>query len=101
MEIRKTGASIKKILIPKVYDHGAYQTRMMSIAYYVKGMFHIPVMEPKKKKKVTNISIDVNVVHPLDKFDLHRQNVEMINKYAMIGNLGIKKLQAINNKLRN
>jgi hypothetical protein len=30
-------------------------------------------MEPKEKKKVTNISIDLHAKHPLDKFDLHRQ----------------------------
>jgi hypothetical protein len=100
MEIRKAGASIKKSMIPKVYDHDAYQTRMISVVDYEKGRLNIAVMEPKEQKKVTNISIDLNVVHPLDKFDLHRKTAEMINKDAMIANLGIKKLQAINDKLK-
>ena len=46
---------------------------MILIAYYEKGRLNIEVMEPKEQKKVTNISIDINVVHPLDKFELHRQ----------------------------
>jgi hypothetical protein len=49
-------------------------------------------MEPKDHKKVTNISIDLNNVHPSDKFDLLRQIAKMINRDAMIANLGIKKL---------
>jgi hypothetical protein len=58
------------------------------------------MMEPKDKKKVTNISIDINNVHPLNKFDnLHRKTAEMINKDAMIAIIGIKKLQVINDKL--
>jgi hypothetical protein len=35
----------------------------------------------------------------LDKFDLHKQNVEMINMNSMIVILVIKKLQAINDKI--
>jgi hypothetical protein len=35
----------------------------------------------------------------LDKFDLHKQNVEMINMNSIIVILVIKKLQAINDKL--
>jgi hypothetical protein len=70
------------------------------IVDYEKGRLNIVVMEPKEQKKVTNISIDLNAVHPLDKFDLHRQTTEMINMDAMIANLGIKKLQVINEKLR-
>jgi hypothetical protein len=72
---------------------------MISVVDYEKGRL-IYIMEPKEQKKVTNISIDLNVVHPLDKFDLHRQTAKMINMDAMIANLGIKKLQAINDKLR-
>jgi hypothetical protein len=98
MEIKKAGASIKKSMIPKVYDHDAYQTRMISIVDYEKGRLNITFVEPKKKK-VTNISIDINVVHPLDKFYLHRQTAEMINRDAMTPNLGIKKIQAINDNL--
>jgi hypothetical protein len=33
--------------------------------------------------------------------DLHRKTREMLNRYVMITNLGIKKLQVINYKLRN
>jgi hypothetical protein len=64
-----------------------------------KGSTDIAVMEPNDKKKLTNISIDLNNVQPLDKFDLHRHTAEMININAMIANIGIKKLQAINDKL--
>jgi len=53
-------------------------------------------MEPKDKKKVTNIFIDLINVHSSDNFDLQRQTAEMISIYAMIDNLGIKKIQAIN-----
>jgi len=49
---------------------------------------------------VENISIDLNAIHPLDKFDLHRKTAEMINMDAMIANLGINKLHVINKKLR-
>jgi hypothetical protein len=63
MEIRKTSASIKKKIFPEVYDHDAYHTRMISIVDYEKGRLNMKVMEPKKYKKVTKISIDVNVVH--------------------------------------
>jgi hypothetical protein len=100
MEIRKMCANIKKTIIPKFYDHDAYQTIMISVVDYEKGRLNIAVMEPKEQKKVTNISIDLNAIHTLDKFDLHRQTTEMINKDAMISNLGIKKLQVINEKLR-
>jgi len=58
------------------------------------------MMDPKDQKKVTNISINLNNVHPLEKFDLHRQTAKMINKYVMIANIGIKKLQTINVKLK-
>jgi len=56
-------------------------------------------MEPKEQKKVTNISIDLNAIHPLDKFDLHRQTGETLNRYVMIVNIGIKKILFINGKL--
>jgi hypothetical protein len=46
---------------------------MILVVDYEKGRLNITVMEPNRHKKVTNISIDLNVVHPLDKFDLHRQ----------------------------
>jgi hypothetical protein len=42
-----------------------------------------------------------NAVHPLDKMDLHRQTGEMLNKDVMITTLGIKKLQTINENIRN
>jgi hypothetical protein len=99
MEIRKTGANIKKTIIPKVYEHDAYQTRMILVVDYEKGRLNIVIMEPKEQKKVTNISIDLNAFHPLDKFELHRKTAEMINMDDMISNLGIKKLQVINEKL--
>jgi len=37
----------------------------------------------------------------LDQYDLHRQNVEMMNRDVIIANLGIKKMQAINEKIIN
>jgi hypothetical protein len=72
---------------------------MISVVDYKKGKLNIEVTEPKEQKKVTNISIDLNVVHTLDKFKLHRQTAEMINMDAMIENFGIKKLQVINENL--
>jgi hypothetical protein len=48
MEIRKEGESIKKIIIPKLYDHDACHTRMISVVYYDKGRLNIAGMEPKK-----------------------------------------------------
>ena len=86
-------------IIPKVYDRDAYHTRMIQVVDYEKGRLNIAVMEPKEKNKVTNISIDLNSFHPLDKFDLSKQNTEMINRDSMIDNIGIKKLQSINDKL--
>jgi len=73
MEIRKTCAKTKKTIIPKVYDHDAYHTRMISVVNYEKGRLNIVVMEPKEQKKVTNIFIDLNAVHPLDEFNFHRK----------------------------
>jgi hypothetical protein len=66
---------------------------MISVVDYEKGRLNIAVMEPKEQKKVTNISIDLNAVHPLDKMDLHRQTGEMLNRDVMIENLGIKKFR--------
>jgi hypothetical protein len=74
---------------------------MLSVVDYEKGRLNITVLEPKEQKKVTNISIDLNAVHSLDKMDLHRQTGEMLNRDVMIANLGINKLQVINEKLRN
>jgi hypothetical protein len=56
-------------------------------------------MDQKDQKKVTNISIDLNNVHPLDKFDLHRKTTYMINIDSMISNIGIKKIQSINDNV--
>jgi hypothetical protein len=67
---------------------------MLSDVGYENGRLNIEVIEPKEKK-VINISIDLNVVHPRDKMDLHRKIGEMLNRYVMIANLGIKKLQFI------
>jgi len=39
-------------------------------------------------------------VHPLDKMDLHRQTGEMLNTDVMIVNLGIKKMEVVNEKIR-
>jgi hypothetical protein len=46
------------------------------------------------------MSIDLNAVYSLDIMDLHRQTREMLNRDIMIATLGIKKLQAINEKIR-
>jgi hypothetical protein len=92
MEIRKEGARIKNNMIVEMYDHDAYQTKMISTMDYERGRLNIAVMEPKEHKKVKYMSIDLNAVHPLDKFDMHRQTLEMINMDAMIANLGIRKL---------
>jgi hypothetical protein len=73
---------------------------MISTIDYEKGSLNIAVMESKEHKKLTNISIDMNNVHPLDTFDFHKHIVEMINKDAMIANLGINKLQSIIAKIR-
>jgi hypothetical protein len=94
-------SKMRQNIIPKIFDQGGSQTRMLSVVDYEKGRLNIAVMEPKQQKKVTKVSIDLNVVHPLDKMDLHRQTREMLNRDVMIVNLGIKKLQVINEKLRN
>jgi hypothetical protein len=36
---------------------------MILVVNYEKGRLNIEVMEPKEQKKVTNISIDINVVY--------------------------------------
>jgi len=66
---------------------------MVSTIDYKNGILNIVVIEPKEKNKVTNISIDLNVVHPLDKMDPHRQTRELLNIDMMIATLGIKNLQ--------
>jgi hypothetical protein len=79
MATRKMGAKIKQNILPKIFDQETSQTRMLSVVDYEKGRLNIAVLEPKEKKKVTNISIDLNAVHPLDKMDLHRKTGEMLN----------------------
>jgi hypothetical protein len=101
MATRNMGENIKQNILPKIFDQEKSQTRMLSVVDYEKGRLKIEVLEPKEKNKVTNISIDLNAVHPLDKMDLHRQTREMLNRYVMITILGIKKLQIINEKIRN
>jgi hypothetical protein len=98
---RKKGAKIKQNILPKIFDHETTQARMLSVVDYEKGKLNIAVLEPKEQKKVTNVSIDLNAIHPLDKMDLHRQTAKMINRDILIANLGIKNLQTINEKLRN
>jgi hypothetical protein len=73
---------------------------MLVVVDYEKGRLNIVVMEPREKKKVTWVSSDLNAVHPLDKMDLHRKTREMLNRDVMIVNLGIKKLEVVNEKLR-
>jgi len=63
---------------------------MISVVNYEKGRLNITFIEPNEQKKVTNISTDLNAVHPLDKMDLHRQTGEMLNSDVMIANLRIK-----------
>jgi hypothetical protein len=99
MEVRKTDSRIKESIIPKIYDHDTYQNRMISVVENEKGRLNIVFMEPNVHKKMTNIYIDLNNVHPLDKLDLHRHTTKMISTDSMISSLGIKKLQSINDKL--
>jgi len=69
MATRKIGAKIKQNILPKIFDQGASQTRMLSIVDYEKCKLNIVVLETKYQMKVTNISIDINAVHSLDKMD--------------------------------
>jgi hypothetical protein len=94
------GAKIRQNILPKIFDHETYQTKMVSIVDYEKGRLNIAVLEPKEKKKVTKVSINLNAIHPLDKMDLHRQTREMLNRYIMIATLGIKNIQDINENIR-
>jgi hypothetical protein len=87
--------------IPEIFDQGGSQTRMIFVVDYEKGRLNIIVMNPKQHNKVTILFIDLNAMHPLDKMDLHRHTREMLNRGVMMENLGIKKLQVINEKLRN
>jgi hypothetical protein len=74
---------------------------MLSFVDYENGRLNIVMLRPKEKNKVTNICIDLNAVHTLDKMDLHRKKGEMLNRYVTIANLGIKKMQVINKKIIN
>jgi hypothetical protein len=49
---------------------------MIYFVDYEKGRLNITLIEPKEEKKVTNISIDLNAVDPMDKFDLNRHTRE-------------------------
>jgi hypothetical protein len=66
MEIRQAGAKIKKNITPHIFEYDASQARMISVVDYEKGKLNIVVIEQKEKKKVTNVSIDLNAVHPLE-----------------------------------
>jgi hypothetical protein len=56
------------------------------------------VLETRENKR-TNITFDLNDLHPIDKMDLHRQTREMINKDIITTTLGMKKLQVMKDKL--
>jgi hypothetical protein len=101
MEIKKKGVKIKQDIFPKIYDQGSSQTRLLSTMDYEKGKLNIVVLESKDQNKVTNISIDLNAINLVDKMDLHRQTREMLNIDVMIASIGMKKLQTINEKIRN
>ena len=64
------GSKIKKNILPKIFEHDTSQTRMILVVDYEKVILNIAVMETKEHKKMTNILIDLNAVHPLDKMDL-------------------------------
>jgi uncharacterized protein with ACT and thioredoxin-like domain len=68
---------------------------------YEKGKLNIAVSELKDQHKVTNISIHLNSIHPVDKMDLHKKIREILNKDVIIASHGIKKLQPINEKIGN
>jgi len=73
MVIKKNFVNIKQNVYPKIYDQGTSQKTLLSAMDYEKGKLNIVVLKPKDQNKVTNISIDLNVVHPIDKMDLHRK----------------------------
>jgi hypothetical protein len=100
MTINKQGVNIKKNILPKIYVQGPTQTRLLFSMDYEKGKLNITVLESKDKNKVTNISIDLYAINPINKMDLHMQSGEMINKYIMITSIGLKKLQTMNEKIR-
>lgn len=45
---------------------------------YEKGNLNIVVLESKYQNKVTNISLDLNIINFFDKMDLHRKTREML-----------------------
>jgi hypothetical protein len=94
------GSKIRQNILPKIFDHETSQTRMLSVVDYEKGRLNIAVLEPKEQEEGHKGVHDLNAVHPLDKMDLHRQTREMLNRDIMIATLGIKKLQAINENIR-
>jgi hypothetical protein len=53
MATKKIGAKIKQNILPKIFDQGASQTRMLSVVDYEKGKLNIVVLETKDQKKVT------------------------------------------------
>jgi hypothetical protein len=50
MKNRKAGASIKKSMIPKFYDHNSYQVKTISVVDYEKERLNIAIMEPRLEK---------------------------------------------------
>jgi hypothetical protein len=92
MEIRQEGANIKKTITRHIFEYDASQSRMISVVDYEKGKLNLFVIEKNKQNQVKHVSIDMNVVHPLENFDLHIKTGEMIKRYALIENLGIKNL---------
>jgi hypothetical protein len=62
-----------KTFFPKSMTMRHLKLECYQVVDYEKGRLNIAILEPKGTKKVTNISIDLNAVHPLEKYDLHRQ----------------------------
>jgi hypothetical protein len=72
MATKNMGAKIKTNILPKIFDKEESHTKVISHVDYEKGKLNIAVMESNDENKVTNIFIDLNAIHPIDKMDFNR-----------------------------
>jgi hypothetical protein len=98
MEIKEKGVEIKQDAFSQMYDPETSHTRMLSAMDFEKGKLNIVVLETRENKR-TNITFDLNALHPIDKMDLHRKTREMVNKDIITTTLGMKKLQVMKDNL--
>jgi hypothetical protein len=105
-ELKDKNLQIKQVLLPRL-DPDPTKTRLLSALDFEKGKLNLSVLEPIRQDimspgnyKVENFSFDLENVPLVDKMELLKHTGEMVNKDVIKTTLSMKKLQRINNQLK-